>query len=143
MTGGFNLDRFVLAQREVYATALAEIGEGRKRSHWMWFIFPQIAGLGRSDIAQHYAIASRAEAIAYLAHPMLGPRLLACVSALQQLPEPADAAAVFGAVDALKLRSSLTLFAAAGGSPIFGEAIDRWFGGQADGITLETLAAPP
>ncbi|UZK69632.1 DUF1810 domain-containing protein [Sphingomonas sp. S1-29] len=141
MADRFNLERFVLAQQDTYAAALAEIGAGRKRSHWMWFIFPQIAGLGRSEIAQHFAIASRDEAIAYLAHPLLGPRLIACTSALQALPDTADAAAVFGPVDALKLRSSLTLFAATGGPPIFGEAIGRWFAGQADVATLERLAA--
>lgn len=141
MADGFDLERFILAQRDTYTTALAEITAGQKRSHWMWFIFPQIAGLGRSDIARQYAIASRDEASAYLTHPLLGPRLVACVSALQGLPDTADAATVFGSVDAMKLRSSLTLFVAVGAPPIFAEAIDRWFGGCGDIATIEILAA--
>ena len=99
----FDLDRFVAAQDRVYPVALAEIKAGMKRSHWMWFIFPQIAGLGRSATAQHYAIASLDEARAYLAHESLGPRLRACVAALQDLP-PTSATAVFGDIDATKLR---------------------------------------
>jgi len=134
----FDLDRFVTAQATSYDSALAEIHRGAKRSHWMWYIFPQIAGLGRSEIARHYAIRSLGEAQAYLAHPLLGQRLLECVAALQALPHT-TAENVFGGVDAVKLRSSLTLFEAAGGNPIFAAAIDRWFDGRRDDATLRLL----
>jgi uncharacterized protein (DUF1810 family) len=137
MTTPHDLTRFVAAQEEVYATALNEIRRGAKRSHWMWFIFPQIAGLGRSPTAQHYAIASIDEARAYLADPVLGPRLRECVAALQDLP-PTSAEAVFGPIDAIKLRSSLTLFAEASGELMFDAAIQRWFGSR-DEATLALL----
>ena len=138
MAEPFDLDRFVTAQATSYDSALAEIHRGAKRSHWMWYIFPQIAGLGRSEIARHYAIRSLGEAQAYLAHPLLGQRLLECVAALQALPHT-TAENVFGGVDAVKLRSSLTLFEAAGGNPIFAAAIDRWFDGRRDDATLRLL----
>jgi uncharacterized protein (DUF1810 family) len=133
----FRLERFVDAQTDVFETALAEIRAGAKRSHWMWFIFPQLAALGQSATAKHYGIESLAEAQAYLAHPLLGPRLRECVSALQALP-PAKAEQVFGPIDALKLRSSLTLFDAAGAGPQFAAALERWFGG-ADAKTTALL----
>ncbi|MBB5708212.1 Rifampin ADP-ribosyl transferase (modular protein) [uncultured Sphingopyxis sp.] len=136
MSSGPELERFVAAQDRVYSRALDEIRRGAKRSHWMWFIFPQLAGLGRSAMAQHYAIADLGEAQAYLAHPLLGARYLECVEALQDL-ERSDPVAVFGAVDAVKLRSSLTLFELAGGSPLFGAALARWFDGERDEQTLE------
>ncbi len=132
------LDRFVAAQEQTYPRALAEIVRGAKRSHWMWFIFPQIAGLGRSAMAQLYAIADMEEAKAYLAHPLLGPRYAECVSALQDL-NSSDPVEVFGAVDAQKLCSSLTLFEAASGRPLFAAAIDRWFGGNRDAATLARI----
>lgn len=132
------LERFVEAQATTYATALEEIRRGAKRSHWMWFIFPQLAGLGRSPTAQFYAIRSADEARAYLAHPLLGRRYRECVDALQNLPI-ADAQAVFGPIDAMKLRSSLTLFDHAGPSSLFRAAIDRWFDGCPDPATLELL----
>jgi uncharacterized protein (DUF1810 family) len=125
MSDPFRLTRFVEAQAGSYDTARGEIQRGAKRSHWMWYIFPQIVGLGHSATAQHYAIASLKEAKAYLAHPVLGPRLHACVEALDALPDT-TAERVFGSVDATKLRSSLTLFEAAGAP--FGSAIERWFG---------------
>ncbi len=106
-----DLDRFVAAQATDYDTALAELAAGRKRSHWMWYIFPQIAGLGRSPTARHYAIRDLAEARAYLAHPLLGPRYRAAVAALMTHRDR-GAVAILGEADALKLRSSLTLFAA-------------------------------
>ncbi len=134
-----NLTRFVSAQREAYDLALAELRAGRKTSHWMWFIFPQIAGLGRSAMAQHYAIATLDEARAYLAHPLLGLRLRQCVDALQALSD-ITAETVFGGIDAVKLRSSLTLFAEAGDGPLIEQAIDRWFGGEKDAATLRILA---
>jgi uncharacterized protein (DUF1810 family) len=137
--GGRNLDRFVSAQADAYEIALVEIGGGAKRSHWMWFIFPQLAGLGSSEMARRYAIGSVEEARAYLAHPVLGGRLRACVVALQGLSDT-TAERVFGAVDALKLRSSLTLFEAAGGGALFSEALERWFG-ERDPRTLALLGA--
>lgn len=138
MTDDFDLDRFVDAQAQVWPRALAEIRRGAKRSHWMWYIFPQLAGLGRSAMATRYGIADAGEARAYLAHPLLGSRYVDCVSALQDLPG-SDPVAVFGAVDAVKLRSSLTLFEAASDKPLFGAALARWFGGERDARTLERL----
>ncbi len=136
----FDLARFVAAQAEDYATALAEVRAGRKRSHWMWYVFPQLAGLGFSPTAQRYAIASEAEARAYLAHPVLGPRLVrVCVAALEV--EGRSAAEVFGSPDDLKLRSSATLFAAV--SPpgsVFQQVLDQYFGGKPDERTLHLLS---
>ncbi|MDB5686662.1 MAG: calpastatin [Rhizorhabdus sp.] len=140
MADAFDLSRFVAAQADVYPSALAEIARGRKTSHWMWFVFPQIAGLGRSPVAQHYALSSATEAVAFAQHPLLGTRLRECVETLQQLPE-VSAIAVFGPVDAMKLRSSLTLFAAATGNRLFNDAIDRWFDGERDQATLDLLVA--
>ena len=132
------LERFVTAQASVYATALSEIRQGAKRSHWMWFIFPQLAVLGRSQRAQYYGIRSLGEAKAYLEHPVLGPRYIACATALEDLPT-SDPVAVFGQIDAIKLRSSLTLFEAARSEPLFGRALDRWFCGERDSLTLKAL----
>jgi uncharacterized protein (DUF1810 family) len=132
------LDRFVAAQWDAYPIALAELRAGAKRSHWMWFVFPQLVGLGRSETARHYAIASLDEARAYLAHPLLGTRLRACVEALQDL-DHGSAEAVFGDIDALKLRSSLTLFEQASGERLFAAAIERWFDGRRDEATLRLL----
>lgn len=134
------LERFVEAQEPVYARALEEIRRGEKRSHWMWFIFPQLAGLGRSAMAQRFAIASLGEAQAYLDHPLLGPRYIACVEALQDLGS-SDPLPVFGDTDACKLQSSLTLFEVASGKPIIAAALERWFGGARDARTLDLLAA--
>jgi uncharacterized protein (DUF1810 family) len=138
MAHPYDLGRFVAAQENVYESALAEIRRAAKRSHWMWFIFPQIAGLGHSAMAQRYAIGSLDEAKAYLDHPLLGNRLRTCVSALQDL-SGVTAEAVFGDIDTVKLRSSLTLFDAAGGGPLFAAALDRWFGGERDEATLRLL----
>jgi len=132
------LGRFLEAQEGVYERALAEIRSGAKRSHWMWFIFPQLAGLGHSAMAERYGIADLAEAEAYLAHPVLGARYIACVAALEDLG-CRDPVRVFGAVDAMKLRSSLTLFEAAGRDPLFSAALDHWFGGERDAKTLALL----
>ncbi|NQE63980.1 DUF1810 domain-containing protein [Caulobacter sp. RHG1] len=133
------LSRFVDAQANTYATALAELRRGEKTSHWMWFVFPQIAGLGRSPTAQRYAIAGLAEARAYLAHPVLGPRLVEAVEAINALPGR-DAHAVFGTPDDLKLRSSLTLFqAAAPHERAFAQALDKYFAGEGDPLTLARL----
>jgi uncharacterized protein (DUF1810 family) len=136
----YDLARFVHAQEGVYDEALAEVRSGRKRSHWMWFIFPQLAGLGSSPTSQHYAITSLAEARAYLAHPLLGPRLVACAEAL--LVQGRTAREVFGSPDDLKLRSCATLFAAV--SPqgsVFHRLLDRFFDGAADQRTLDLLAS--
>jgi len=132
------LERFVAAQAQIYSRALAEIRRGAKRSHWMWFIFPQLAGLGRSAMAHRYGIADSAEARAYLAHPLLGARYVECVAALQDLAA-SDPVQVFGEVDAVKLRSSLTLFEAAGDRPLFAAALARWCGGNRDERTIERL----
>ena len=117
-----SLDRFVEAQTLTYGSALAEIRRGAKRSHWMWYIFPQIAGLGRSSTAKHFAIRSADEARDYLDHPVLGPRYIECVTALQDLPV-SDPVAVFGETDAMKLRSSLTLFERVRPSPLLAAAL--------------------
>ncbi|MCK5909717.1 MAG: DUF1810 domain-containing protein [Caulobacter sp.] len=138
-----DLSRFVEAQAATYQTALAELRRGRKESHWMWFVFPQIQGLGSSPTARFYAIAHLAEAKAYLAHPVLGPRLREVAATINALPGD-DAHAVFGSPDDLKLRSSLTLFqAAAPDEPAFGQALGKYFGGARDPRTLERLAAEP
>ncbi|MEW9856025.1 DUF1810 domain-containing protein [Novosphingobium sp. M1R2S20] len=135
MTDAYDLNRFVEAQEGSYGQALREIQDGAKHSHWMWYIFPQIAGLGHSAMAQRYAITSLDEARAYLAHPILGARLRECVAALDTLTGT-SAERVFGSVDAMKLRSSLTLFEAAG-APFEG-TIKRWFGSP-DPRTLDLL----
>jgi uncharacterized protein (DUF1810 family) len=140
MADAFNLQRFVDAQAGSYQTALDEIRGGAKRSHWMWFIFPQIAGLGESPMAKLYAIGSIEEARAYLKHPLLGFRLRECVAALQALPDT-NAEAVFGSIDALKLCSSLTLFNAAGDDPLFATALHRWFESP-DAKTLKLVQNP-
>jgi uncharacterized protein (DUF1810 family) len=135
----FDLARFRDAQATVYEQALAELRAGRKTSHWMWFVFPQIEGLGLSPMAQHYAIGSLDEARAYLADPVLGPRLIACVEAMLAHGE-ASAEAILGGIDAVKLRSSLTLFQqAAPDLLVFGQALRRFYGGCADPATLERL----
>ena len=134
------LARFVDAQRDSYPTALAELRAGAKRSHWMWFVFPQIAGLGQSAMARRYAIADRAEAQAYLAHPLLGARLRESVDALLT-HRGGDIAAMLGAIDAMKLRSSMTLFEAAadGAEPRFAATLDAFYRGERDGATLARL----
>ena len=133
-----DLTRFHDAQATTYATALAELRAGQKRSHWMWFVFPQVAGLGRSSTARFYAIADLAEARAYLADPVLGPRLEESARAL--LAHDAPATAILGGIDAMKLRSSMTLFQAAGAG-FAGEVLARFFDGEADGATLDLLGA--
>ena len=139
MSDPHDLRRFVDAQQDVYDAAVRELRAGRKTSHWMWFVFPQIAGLGRSPTAQRYAIGSLAEAEAYLAHPLLGPRLHECARILTEL-RGRSASEVFGEVDALKLRSSMTLFARAAAEPSpFGEVLARYFDGAEDQATLERL----
>ncbi|WP_336921673.1 DUF1810 domain-containing protein [Aquipuribacter sp. SD81] len=136
-----DLGRFVDAQDTggTYEQALAELRAGRKRSHWMWFVFPQVAGLGRSSTAQHYAVAGLVEAREYLAHPVLGPRLREAAGAVADGPTP-DPVSLLGDVDALKLRSSMTLFAhAAPDEPVFRRVLDRLYGGEEDERTLDLL----
>ena len=139
-----DLSRFVEVQEGVYELALAEIRGGRKRSHWMWFIFPQLDGLGSSPAARRYAIRGRAEAEAYLAHPVLGPRLVTCAEAAVAVPGPASALDVFGPPDDLKLRSSATLFACVlpDGS-VFDRVLGRYFQGECDPATLRLLDPLP
>ena len=140
MSDGHDLRRFVTAQEGVYESALSELRAGRKTSHWMWFVFPQIAGLGRSATAQKYAIASLEEAEAYLAHPVLGPRILECARTLTQL-SGLSALEIFGSVDAQKLKSSMTLFArAAPDQSLFQDVLARYFDGAEDQETLRRLA---
>ncbi|MEX5747090.1 DUF1810 domain-containing protein [Massilia sp. X63] len=135
----FDLARFVQAQDPVYATVLAELRTGRKRSHWMWFIFPQIAGLGRSEMAQRYAIANGDEAAAYLAHPVLGARVRECASIVAE-SEGLSAHDIFGHPDELKFRSSMTLFAdVAPDEAVFQACIDKYFDGAPDEATLARL----
>ena len=135
----FNLHRFVSVQENTYERALTELRRGRKMSHWMWFIFPQVIGLGSSEMARRYALGSLEEAQAYLAHPLLGARYRECVATLQDLIGT-TAGAVFGPVDAVKLRSSLTLFAeAAPEEALFEATLQRWFAGSKDEKTLGIL----
>ena len=140
MTGlsPFDLERFVQAQDPVIDGVMDELRAGRKRSHWMWFVFPQLQGLGSSPTAIRYALSGAAEACAYLAHPVLGPRLEACCRLLLALPGDSPEA-VFGPVDAMKLRSSMTLFAAVSESSVFTEVLRKYFGGRKDRATLDLL----
>jgi uncharacterized protein (DUF1810 family) len=137
-----SLDRFVEAQSGTYRTALAELTAGAKRTHWMWFVFPQIAGLGSSPAAHRYAIRDLDEARAYLAHPVLGPRLIEASRALLGV-EGRSAGQILGHPDDLKLRSSMTLFARAAADPaVFQAVLDRYYDGRPDERTLELLGAP-
>ncbi len=136
----FDLKRFVEAQSDVYERAVAEIRSGRKRSHWMWFVFPQLRGLGYSTTAKHYGITGLAEARAYLAHPVLGARLHECADALEGLDSDVSAADIFGSTDTMKLRSSLTLFAqAVGRESIFELLLDKYYAGARDDLTMAML----
>jgi Uncharacterized conserved protein len=136
----FNLHRFVAAQEPVIDAVRAELAAGRKRTHWMWFVFPQIAGLGRSPTAQAYAISSADEARAYLAHPVLGDRLRGCTEQVL-LVEGRTAHDIFGSPDDMKFRSSMTLFGEVSGEEVFLRSLDKYFGGAGDALTLEALAS--
>jgi uncharacterized protein (DUF1810 family) len=140
MTDTFDLKRFVDAQAPVYQRVTAELRQGQKQSHWMWFVFPQLAGLGYSAMAQQFAIGSRDEALAYLAHGILGPRLREC-TALVNAVEGRTIRAILGSPDGLKFRSSMTLFGAVSSDPAFAEAIAKFFGGTPDRATLDLLEA--
>jgi uncharacterized protein (DUF1810 family) len=134
-----DLQRFVEAQARVYDSVLDELRAGRKRSHWMWFVFPQLRGLGSSPTAQHYGIASLEEARAYLDHPVLGQRLRECVALVNEI-QGRSAEQIFGSPDYLKLRSSVTLFArATDDNHEFLALLDKYYGGEQDPLTLERL----
>lgn len=135
----FDLERFVAAQAPVYASVRAELGRGHKASHWIWFIFPQLAGLGRSEMARRYAIGSKAEALAYLAHPVLGARLDECTRLVNAV-QGRSLAQIFGSPDDLKFHSSMTLFAHVAREPqVFIEALDKYCRSTRDARTLELL----
>jgi len=139
MTDPYHLQRFVDAQNPVYGKVCAELRDGRKRSHWMWFIFPQVMGLGSSPLARKFAISSLAEAAAYQQHPILGPRLIECTR-LVNLVEGRPIQQIFGYPDDLKFRSSMTLFAhAAGEIQLFVDALQKYFKGEFDPTTLARL----
>ena len=137
MNTEFDLERFVDAQQGVYEQALAELEAGRKRTHWMWFIFPQLRGLGHSSTAEFYGIGSLNEARAYIAHPLLGPRLILCTEAVLGISDR-SLQAIFGSPDDMKFRSSMTLFVLAAGNPdsVFQRALDRYCGGRMDERTV-------
>ena len=144
MVDPHHLQRFVDAQSGVYDAVTAELRAGRKTTHWMWFVFPQLKGLGRTPTAQHFGISSRAQARAYLAHPLLGPRLRECAGLLRDLSGQRSITAVLGPVDALKLRSSMTLFAQASEQSadrdLFNAVLDRYYGGEPDELTCSMLS---
>jgi len=137
-----DLTRFLTAQERVYETALSEIKSGRKGSHWMWYIFPQIAGLGYSETSKRYAVKDQAEAEAYLQHPLLGSRLIEISKALQEL-EDNHATRIFGSPDDMKLKSSMTLFSILpGADPVFSQILAKYFNGIPDWVTLNLLKKP-
>jgi uncharacterized protein (DUF1810 family) len=138
----FDLERFVTAQEAVFPAVLAELKAGRKRSHWMWFVFPQLQGLGHSSMAAFYGIISLREARAYLTHPLLGPRLVRCTRTVTNI-EGGSLHEIFGSPDDMKFQSSMTLFALAAADPDspFYKALDRWCGGTLDAQTLMLLEA--
>ena len=144
MSSSFDLTRFVTAQEDggTYASALRELRAGRKTSHWMWFVFPQVAGLGRSETARFYALSGVEEAQAYLEHPSLGPRLVECAETLAGLPT-SDPVSVLGTIDAMKLKSSMTMFAHAAqtdeGRAVFRAVLEKYFGGAEDPETVRRL----
>jgi uncharacterized protein (DUF1810 family) len=138
MDEAFDLQRFVAAQAPVYAQVCTELAAGRKTSHWMWFVFPQLKGLGRSATAQHFGIASRAEAQAYWRHPLLGPRLQQCTELVLAVAGR-SANQIFGSPDDLKFRSCMTLFAQVTDEQVFRRALDKYFAGKDDEQTLHLL----
>lgn len=139
MNDVYNLQRFVEAQQHVFTQVLAELEAGKKRSHWMWFVFPQIRGLGRSEMAQRYAISSLDEARSYLQHPVLGPRLEQCAHLIAPQVER-TARQIFNSPDDMKLHSSMTLFKlAAPDRPVFQEVLDTFFDGEQDAMTVKLV----
>jgi len=142
MRDPYDLQRFVDAQERIYDRAVSELSQGRKRSHWMWFIFPQVQGLGFSAMAQRYAISSREEGIAYLAHGVLGSRLVECTELVLAV-QNRSIYEIFGSPDDMKFRSSMTLFGAVSDNPVFARAIAKYFPAGADAATLQILAREP
>lgn len=138
----YDLERFVRAQERDYARALSELRAGQKRSHWMWYVFPQIEGLGGSAMSRRYSIKSEAEAKAYLEHPLLGARLRECFAAVRNI-DARSAPEIFGSPDDLKLRSSATLFAAVSGEAVFEDVLQKYFDGKPDDETLRRLGRQP
>lgn len=139
MEDKFNLHRFVEAQRDEIDAVRAELARGRKSGHWMWFVFPQLRGLGHSWMANHYGISCREEAAGYLGHPTLGPRLIECTELVNRV-EGQPIGNILGAIDSLKFRSSMTLFAAVDAStPAFTAALAKYFAGQPDPLTIDLL----
>ncbi|HUW80321.1 MAG TPA: DUF1810 domain-containing protein [Acidocella sp.] len=141
MSDPFNLQRFVIAQTPVFDIVRDELAAGAKRTHWMWYIFPQIAGLGFSAMSQTYAISGRAEAQAYLAHFMLGPHLRDCTSLVLSHAGRRSAVQIFGPIDAAKFRSCMTLFSQVSDEPVFEQGLEKYFDGNADPETLARLGA--
>jgi uncharacterized protein (DUF1810 family) len=143
MADVFDLERFVEAQGPVMEQVRSELRRGQKRGHWMWFVFPQIKGLGRSEMAVFYAIGSREEAVAYLKHPLLGPRLVECTRLVLGVTGRTHARTseqIFGEIDSMKFRSSMTLFAQVTvQETVFQEALEKYFDGEGDAATLEVL----
>ena len=139
MNASYNLDRFVEAQEAAYSVALSEVRNGRKVSHWMWYIFPQLQGLGRSAMAQFYGIEDLEEAKAYLAHELLGQRLRQITQVLLELPET-DPKKIFGQIDSVKLRSCMTLFAHASGEALFTKVLEKYYSGEEDHVTMRLLS---
>lgn len=138
-TDPYNLQRFVIAQRNVYERAYGELRCGRKESHWMWFIFPQLHGLGESEMSNKYAISSEGEAVAYLHHSLLGPRLMSCTRTVVQI-ENRSIQQIFDHPDWMKFHSSMTLFnQVAHDNNLFKEALDKYFSGDVDGLTIKLL----
>ena len=136
----YDLQRFIDAQQPVFDRVIAELKQGRKRGHWIWFIFPQLKGLGHSSNSEFFGISSLQEAAAYVQHPVLGPRLVQCTELVNSV-EGSSAEDIFGEIDAMKFRSSMTLFAkAAPDNRIFAEAIGKYFGGRFDGLTINRVA---
>jgi uncharacterized protein (DUF1810 family) len=140
MNDPFQLQRFVDAQGPELENVHAELREGRKRGHWMWFVFPQIRGLGSSSTANYFGISSSAEAEAYLKHPILGQRLLECTRLVNAI-EGRSVEAIFGGIDAMKFRSSMTLFNEVGRDPVFRAALEKYFESKADQLTLNLLGS--
>jgi uncharacterized protein (DUF1810 family) len=143
MNAPYDLKRFVKAQDVNFESARDELRRGRKTSHWMWYVFPQIEGLGHSPTSEKFAIKSKAEALAYLAHPVLGPRLIDCTRIVNSL-EGLSAHQIFGSPDDMKFRSSMTLFhEVSPGTEVFKEALGKYFGGNVDPRTLERMRTDP
>ena len=134
----FNLNRFINAQEGVYDRVLAELKNGRKRSHWMWYVFPQLEGLGQSSTSKYYALHSREEALAYLNHPILGSRLIECANTVLAV-KGRTVSEIFGYPDDLKLKSSMTLFSCVASNPVFVRLLDKYFQGERDVRTLQLL----